>query len=213
MASPAPEQQRDTEVRHALTRAAEGNLEAYGWLVARFTPLLLASARRRHLKSFRAALDPEDVVQDVWVRSLPHLTKLDTRGRPAHLALLGYLTVAIANRYRDLALKAARDLPLTVENDPIDNATAQTTGVVSKAARNEQCDQLREALEDLDGVDRDIVVLRGIDQLPADAVASILNMRPNTVSKRYQRVLPKLRRRLPASLRDLFRDGRDGDDA
>ena len=62
------------------------------------------------------------------------------------------------------------------------------------------------AIEALDPRDREVIVLRGIEQNSNETVALLLGISPNAASMRYQRALQRLRDRIPASLLDELRE-------
>ena len=66
--------------------------------------------------------------------------------------------------------------------------------------RNEERDRVTEVLDKLEAGDREIVLLRGIEQLSAAAAAAVLAITVDAAHKRYQRALTKLRGRLPDSV-------------
>ena len=73
---------------------------------------------------------------------------------------------------------------------------------VSKAVRGEIGDQVRQAIDRLSEADREILVLRGIEQNANETVALLLKLPANTVSVRFRRALRRLRDELPGSLLD-----------
>ena len=70
---------------------------------------------------------------------------------------------------------------------------ANSAGVVTRAVAAECKGEVLGALEQLEPLDRQIVVLRGIEQSANQTVAALLGMAPDTVSHRYRRALVKLR--------------------
>ncbi len=79
---------------------------------------------------------------------------------------------------------------------------AETSGVLTSVVREERKGILFTCIEALDPQDREVVILRGIEQHTNEKVAELLEMKPNTVSHRYQRALEKLRESLPGSAFD-----------
>jgi RNA polymerase sigma-70 factor (ECF subfamily) len=61
------------------------------------------------------------------------------------------------------------------------------------AVRNEAVGQLRTALQDLGETDREVLVLRHLEQLSNNEVAEILGIDKYAASKRYVRALERLR--------------------
>ena len=67
------------------------------------------------------------------------------------------------------------------------------------AIREERWTQLREALDGMDEIDREIIALRHFEQLGNGEVAEILNIKQTTASNRYVRALKRLREILAAT--------------
>ena len=200
-----------------LVRAARsGDQDSVGRLVSRLTPLLIAQAEYRLGRQLRRHLDPEDLVADVWAVSLPRLASLNAPDGREVPVLLRFLGTTLVYRVNNLARKLLRaDAPLAeadLGNDDGSEAflagvPAEVSGVVTKAIAAERRSQVALALDALEDVDRQVVVLRGVEQCPAAVAGSLLGMSANTVSHRYRRALEKLRSRLPASVfEDLVSD-------
>ncbi len=74
------------------------------------------------------------------------------------------------------------------------------TGILTRAVRDERRDAVIEALEELEPRDREILVLRGIEQHSYAAIGAILQADPEVLPMRYRRALERLRKRLPGSV-------------
>ena len=190
----------DAEFEAQVRLAIEGDLCAQSWLIEQLTPVLLATAQRYHKGHLRALMDPEDIVQDVWVKLFGHLESIVESDGGLRSSVRRYMTTSIANRYRDLATRLVQNRPLKIGSDVMDSElSAQTSGIVTKATRAETAQMLQQALDQLDALDRTIVILRGVEQLPAKQVAVIAGTTTDVVFKRYSRALNKLRLKLPAA--------------
>jgi RNA polymerase sigma factor (sigma-70 family) len=182
-------------------KARDGENASVAWLVERFTPLLLAQARYRLGPALRAHHEPEDLVHDVWAVALPALPKLRAEGRRATPVFLAFLARTLLLRVNELA---RRQIHRRTEEPELAAAerSAHTRGVVERVASGEAMARLTQAIEGLDGPDREVLVLRGIEQLDNRAAAQLLGCTPNAASLRYNRVLERLRRELPDSILD-----------
>ena len=56
-----------------IRKAVAGETDSLGWLIERFTPILLGQATHRLGGDLRNLHAPEDVVNDVWAIALPKL--------------------------------------------------------------------------------------------------------------------------------------------
>lgn len=190
------------QVRGALSGWSE-NLE---WLVTRFSPLLLAQASHHLGSHLRRVCDPEDLVQEVWAVALPRLGDLTPRDGRYTPVVLKFLSTTLLYRVQNQMQKHLR----RVEGEVLEREVgaslcelpAQTSQHITRALRGELQEAVRRAIDELPELDRKVVVLRGIEQQAVQEVARQLDLKPNTVSVRYRRVLAELRGRLRGSVFD-----------
>ena len=198
-AAPSP----DDSTSLAVRRAIRGDMGSLSWLVTRLSPLLRLQANYRLKDGLRTLCDPEDLVQDAWLTALPRLRELEPVEGRYTPALLRFLGTIVLYKVSNLARRHARS-PLVArsEEDRALLADSEQTGVVSAAVRQELRGAVSEALQDLDEMDREILVLRGIEQHRNQFVAQLLGLTPQGVSMRFARALERLRKRLPSSIFD-----------
>jgi RNA polymerase sigma-70 factor (ECF subfamily) len=79
-----------------------------------------------------------------------------------------------------------------------DTQTSVVAGIVKRETQN----LVRTCIDELEEKDRQILILREIEQLPNQAVATILPLTPQAVAMRYRRAIERLRDRLPGSVFD-----------
>ena len=193
-----------------IQRAREGDRDSLTWIVRRFSPLLLAQARFRMGKSLMSRYDPEDIVAEVWAVALNRLATIKSHSEYQTPTLLRFLGTTLVFEVNNLARKHIRKEAVKLESDVSDSVgtgllsrmPAETSGVLTSAVREERKGILLACIEALDPVDREVVILRGVEQHDNQKVAELLDMKPNTVSRRYQRALEKLRAKLPGSVFD-----------
>jgi RNA polymerase sigma factor (sigma-70 family) len=189
-----------------VRRGIDGDVECLGRAVERLSPLLLAYAGFR-LGRLQRHVDAHELVQEAWLTVLPRLGELVPREGRLTPVLVRYLASTIRNRVRNL-LRAEVRRAGTVGIEPNDEAVpvlpAEQSGVVTKVIRSELSDRIAALLTELTADDREIVLLRCIEQLPNETVGVIVSMSAEAVSKRYQRALLRIRRRLPGSAFDEF---------
>ncbi len=188
-----------------VQRARAGDPDSLGWIVERFTPVLLAQARYRLPGTLASVCDPADVVQDVWVAVLPKLDDIGDREGRHTPVLLAYLSTAVLRRVNALLARHVGGKPARVSTDRGDAPpalAAETLGVLRRATLSEAHALVLERIERLDDQHREVLVLRGIEQRGVAEVAVLLGLSANLVSQRYRRALTELRARLPRSLFD-----------
>ncbi len=194
---------------HHLRGAVAGDMTALDELVRRVTPLLLSAASYRLRSLAGRACEPMDLVQDVWMRTLPRLGQLRERDGRLTPVLLAWLGTTLRRRARDLletALRRHRTVPLADADDALPEVPEATRGVVSRVVYAENRGLVDTALEALSDSDREIVLLRGVEQVPVVEVATLLAITPSAVKMRYLRALQHLREEVPRSIFDELDD-------
>lgn len=193
-------QRGDTSVQ--VRAAIDGDRDSLGWLVAHLSPLLVAQARWRLGRALANAVEPEDLVQEAWLVALPRLRELQPRNGRMTPVLLRFLATSIVHRVNNLAREALRNRGPVASMTGVDRAVDERSGVVTAAIRAEQRGQLLATIETLDPIDRDVLLLRGVEQRSQQTTAEVLGIGGDAVAMRFSRALARLRAHLPASLYD-----------
>jgi len=188
-------------------QAVRGDSESLEWLVTRLTPLLLAQARYRLGTVLEKRYDPTDLVNDVWLTALPKLGNLTPREGRLTPVLVKFLSTTLIYHVNNLMKKHLSGDPIHSldprnEEESRMEVRAEVTGVVTAACRREKRCAVTESLDALDARDREIIVLRCVEQNSNPAVAKLLGLTPGAVASRYLRALERLRRKLPGSVFD-----------
>ena len=184
-------------------RKAIGNdRDSLAWLVSRFTPLLMCMARQRISAPLHRFVDPDDAVADVWMSVLFSLPELEPSKGSLSRGLLSLASTVLSRRIRDLLEKHVIDKPATVPIQDSDAAILDpdARGVVTYVIAEERRGRVWEVLSLLSDVDRDILVLHGIEGHPNKLVAARLGLTPENVGVRYHRALKRLRDLIPSSV-------------
>jgi RNA polymerase sigma factor (sigma-70 family) len=194
-----------------VRRAIAGDASSVGWLAERLSPVLVAQASWRLGPLLRPHYDPEDLVADAWLRLLPHLPELSPRDGRFSPVVLRFLATAIVNRVNNLVKRHLRRKETagtpdskapSSEPSPFEQVSADVTGAITAAMKREQHHAVAAAIEELDPKDREIVMLRGIEQRSNSTVAELLGITADAAAMRYHRALARLRARLPGSVFD-----------
>lgn len=189
-------QPQDLTTQH-VRGAVQGNESSLNWLVARFSPLLYAVARRR-LGGLHPRYDPSDVVQDVWASTLPKLSALELRGPRSTPTVLKYLTTAVVNRVHSMLERhLTRQLAGERSTHGLGHLADSASGIVTKAMRSESIGRVHQALKRLSETDREIILLRGLEQQSLPAVADQLGLNLGAAATRFHRALKRLEQLLP----------------
>ncbi|MCA8975750.1 MAG: sigma-70 family RNA polymerase sigma factor [Planctomycetes bacterium] len=186
-----------------VNRAVAGDTASTSWLIERLNPLLLAQAAFRMGPELRRTYDPADLVHEAWLVLLPRLGSLPPRDGRLTPVLLSYLSTTIINKLNNLIRRELRRRlhhGATTDDDPVADLAGPRSEVISAIVHREAQSQVRDLLEELPQQDREILLLRGIEQQPTEDVAAMLELSHEAVYKRYSRALQRLRQRLPDSV-------------
>lgn len=186
-----------------VNRAIQGNDESLAWMVTRFSPLLHAQAAYRLVGSLRHVADPDDLVAEVWAVALPRLSDIHARAGRVTPVLAKFLSRTLLFCFNNLAKRHARgDLRPRADDEgrPVSQIPEETSGVVARLSRREGERAVAAALARLEPDDREIIVLRGIEQNPVGTIATLLGVTENVASVRYHRALKKARALIPESI-------------
>jgi RNA polymerase sigma factor (sigma-70 family) len=148
------DQSADSTV-HVLERAQGGDESAVRILIERALPPVRRWARGRLPRYARSSADTEDVVQDVFLKTLRGITRFQHRTVGG---LQAYLRRAVVNRIRDLIRGSKRRgmEVVGVDAEPRDWMPSPLEAAIMR----EQLDRFLEALRRLRPPDRQVIVWR-----------------------------------------------------
>jgi RNA polymerase sigma-70 factor, ECF subfamily len=188
--------ERDNELLE-LMRA--GNQDAFLELVTRHQPSMMRLARSFVPSSAVA----EEVVQDTWIGVLRGVDKFAGRS-----SFKTWLLRILVNRARSTGVAESRSVAIGDAGPAVDRSRFDATGGWMSPPQHwvedshdrlhaeSLSDQLRSALEELPGRQREVLLLRDVDGLTSDEVCEVLD-----ISEGNQRVLlHRGRSRLRAAL-------------
>ena len=164
--------------------------------------------RLRMDQRMQGRLDDSDVIQEAFVEAVQRYPEYTAKPEVSPFVWLRFLTaqklVQLQRRHLGVKARAAqREVSFSERHVP--NATsailaAQLAGRLtspSKAlAREEQRQQVQQALEELEVIDREVLALRHFEQLTNLEAAEVLEIAPEAAYKRYIRALRRLKQTL-----------------
>jgi RNA polymerase sigma-70 factor (ECF subfamily) len=198
MASPDP------ETEQLLHQAAAGSADACGELLECYRQRLEHMVALRMDRRLAARLDAADVVQDTLAEAVERLPEyLRERPLPFYpwLRQLAWDRLAELHRWHVGARKrtVSREecwqpkLPDESAAQLAERLVGRTTSPSARLVRAEECERVRVALTQLSGPDREVLVLRHLEQLSLAEVAAVLGVAENTAGRRHLRALERLR--------------------
>ena len=168
----------EVDLRSLMRQASAGQPDAWEVLYRRAYPRLFSYARRR-LPSDDAA---DDAVSEAMVRALDRASSFTWRGAGVDAWLYGIL--------RNVVLESHRTTPTQPQADPADD---RVPGPLDDIVGREQLGHVRVAFAALDAEDREILELRVVGGLTAQAAGEVLGRRSGAVRMAQSRAVGRLR--------------------
>ena len=188
-----------------LRRAKSGDEAALGTLFTHYRERLRRMVRLRLDRRVYGRLDPSDILQDAYLdvaRRFPEYAAAPTV--PFYLwlrALTGQRLIDLHRQHLGAQMRdAGREvslyrgaLPQASSASLAQQLLAGLTSPTQAAVRAEMQIQLQEALNSMDAIDREVVVLRHFEELSNAETAQVLAIETSAASKRYIRAIRRLK--------------------
>jgi RNA polymerase sigma-70 factor (ECF subfamily) len=198
-----------TDTDELLRRADDGDATAVQELLSRHR------GRLRHMVSVRmdprlaARLDPSDVVQEALAeafRALPDYLRRRPLPFYAWVRRLAWQRLVqlhrkhIHTQKRSVTREEPREMGLSNESvmELADQLVGAGTSPSGRLVRQEMFARVRSALERLASSDREILILRHLEQLSVQEAAEVLEITRTAASTRHFRAMQRLQRLLEA---------------
>ena len=151
-------------------------------------------------------VDSEDVLQDAFVETSRRIQDYLDRPTVPLFVWLRQITSQVLidthRRYLGAKMRDVRQEVTLYREGRSDTSSAllvahladSLTSPSQFAVRGENVEHLADALDELDEIDREVLVLRHLEELSNNEVAEILGIDKYAASKRYLRALARLRR-------------------
>src|SRR5262245_50839008 len=150
-------------------------------------------------------IDPSDVIQEAYLEAAQHLAEYLQQPRtPFFLWLRGitgnkllelhrhHLGTQMRDARREISLHRGA-LPETTSADLADHLVGHSTHPSDAAIRAEVKARLQEALDQMNPLDREVLVLRHFEQLTPAETAEVLGIKEKAAGMRYLRALKRLK--------------------
>jgi RNA polymerase sigma-70 factor (ECF subfamily) len=145
-------------------------------------------------------VDPSDVVQEAQLEAVRRLPDyLRRRPMPFWLWLRKIAQERLIMAYRRHAVAGCRSVGRAVALPASSSAVlgrqllAPASSPSQVLRRQELAGRVRQAVAEISGADREIVLMRNFEQLTNQQAAAVLGIDPATASQRYGRALMRLR--------------------
>jgi RNA polymerase sigma-70 factor (ECF subfamily) len=195
---------QDLDTDQLLQQAGQGDAAARQQLLVRHRQRLRQMIALRMDRRLAARLDPSDVVQDTLADAIQHLSDY-LRRRP--LPFYPWLRQLALDRLAELHRRHIRTRKRSVTREearapalPDESALELAARLLARGSspsarlhREELRDRVQAALAQLAESDREVLVLRHLEQLPTRDIAAVLGITEGAVYMRHLRALERLR--------------------
>jgi RNA polymerase sigma-70 factor (ECF subfamily) len=189
------------QTRTLLDLVQGGSEEALERLLARFQPELLAFVDARLDPRVRARVDASDVVQETHLQVVRRMSDyLKRRPMAFHLWVRRTAYERLANVHRDHR-QAARRSVRREEHLPEHSSLLLVRPLLSAnpspseaVGAREFAERVRSAVSELAEDDREILLLRHVEEMSYEEAGCLLDIEPAAARKRYGRALLRLRK-------------------
>lgn len=188
-----------------VANARTGDREALAGLFARWRPRLEWLVELRLDPHLRGRLDPADVLQEAWLDVSKRFEGWVEKPDMPLFLWVRFLTaqklLELHRRHGAQQRDARREVALQAGPSASTIALAEhLAGSVSSpsrgVARQETLARVRAALDELEEIDREVLVLRHFEELSNNEIAELLGITKAGASNRYVRALKRLREAL-----------------
>jgi RNA polymerase sigma factor (sigma-70 family) len=173
----------------------DGEESDFNGIYERVAPALFSWARLRIPPSVRPFLDEQDVVQEVWIRAVAILDRFD----PAKMSFRAWILKVAKYVLLEAIRKLRADPWVRMKGGPstrffvLHNCPDSVTRLSARMRRDERVEAFTSYVEAMPSPDREILMHCGLEDQKADEVATRLEMTPEAVLKRWQRLRKTLR--------------------
>ena len=159
-------------------------------------------------RRLRGRVDPSDVLQEAYIDLA---SRLESYGKNEDLPFYLWLRLVTGERLlkvhrqhldaqmRDVRQEVnlnRRSVPRTASFSLAAGLMGHYTSAANKAIRTEMQIKLQEVLNDMDEVDREIIVLRNFEEMTNKETALALEISKTAASNRYVRAIRRLKKEL-----------------
>ncbi len=194
------------ETARIAARARTGAPEEFERLYARVAPMLLAWARIRIPAELKRQFDADDVLKETWFRAVSRIDTFDPRRRNFRAWILGIARNVLLEGYRKHA-DAVQRLGATnyarSDTNRLDELPESITSVRSRLASDEAHERFFAYVDELELVDRRVLLFCGFEGYTCAQAATRLSLSPEATTKRWQQLRATLRDSAVAQTLDL----------
>lgn len=137
--------------------------------------------------------EPDDLVQELSYQAWRAFPSFDPERGSFRPWLFGIANRIVLHLLRGAARAHDNAGPLALLESHADTVPDDLTTISRRVARDETLERFAAYVQTLDELDRDLVVYRGLEQLPHERIAELLGLSLEATKKRWQRLRDELR--------------------
>jgi RNA polymerase sigma-70 factor (ECF subfamily) len=192
------------DFRAHLDALKKGDGEALATLFSLYRERLRRMVELRLDARLRGRVSPSDILQESYIGALQRLSHYQaSTDIPLFVWLRSVTMQRLIDAHRRHLGGQARDASREVRLGEVEAIEARSGEIAAlfanatspslAARRGEIQALLRDALEQLDAIDREVLVLRHFEQMSNHEAAAALSIKPAAASKRYVRAIERMR--------------------
>lgn len=185
-----------------LNKLKTGGDEAVAELFSEFQPRLERMVEFRLDRRLRGRVDSLDIIQEAYIEIARRISDYTSNPTVAFYVWVRQITwqTLVSVHRRHLGQKRHPSMEVRLNQKSPNETTfsiaealiGQLTSPSGAARRQEDYDQLRDALSKMDDTDREVLALRHFEQLGNNEVADVLGIGRTAASNRYVRAIKRL---------------------
>lgn len=183
-----PEGTTQTWLRDAK---AEG-VVAFNRLYEHVAPAVHAWATLRLRRDQLSEIDPQDIVQEVWLRAWRALDDFDDERTPFRLWIFRVAKLVLLEMIRDGKRSAGARMGSDTKRAVLEQLEDPASAISRRVARDDALRAFMDRVAELPEAERKLVAFCGLEGLPYAEVARRLDSTEAAVARRWQRLRARL---------------------
>lgn len=192
---------------HFARKAKQGDPASFDHMYRRLAPALLSWARLRA----QPGMDPEDLMQEVWIRAcslFPDYDPEKVRFRPWLFSIGKFVALEQLRRAAKIRKNQVEPSQLVGESDFLSQCPEEITSFTHRLAKNEIVRQFVSYCLQMPQEDRQILIHCGLEGMSTEDAATRLDLPLAVLRKRWQRIRERVRQqpRMAPLIESLYPD-------
>ncbi len=179
--------------RALVDQVKQGDRERFEELFDRIAPALYSWAGLRLPEKLHKEVEAEDVVQEVWRRALVRFRDFDPERARFRSWIFGIGKNVLMEVFKSVRGGTVRPSDHTASVFRPEDIPTEATAVSQRVARDLQLKEFNARVQALDPEDRELLILRGLEELSHEQIAVHLGINEDAAQKRWVRLRDRLR--------------------